>query len=392
MDSRYVGWVIAVFSQAAAFLAAALAVILALVVTPLAAEKANPCLSERDDAYLNRQAEALLAQVNDTLNKMPPQLPEPPERRLALLLLDAVLHDVHSPNRLAVQSFHRARIERAVEEMKHTRVGEGAVLWKLYNHGFVVRTPTVTLAFDLYRGPTGFRVDGPEKGQTLVSCPAFPLREELASRLAQQCDVLFVSHQHADHADEWIAKAFLRQGKPVVAPPDVFGGTAIQGQITHLKREAHALQRLPIQKGTRELRVIVYPGQQYQRRGTPNNVVLVFTPEGMSFAHNGDQINDPYPEYQEDYKWIDKVREYHRVDVLMTNCWLNDIYRFTRGFNPRLVIPGHENELGHPMFDRVPYWRDEEHLQLTYPRLLASDYPVLVMTWGESYHYRPQAR
>lgn len=377
---------------AAALLAASLCALVALAAPVLAASKVNRSLSERDDAYLDRQAEALLAHVADTLERLPPQYPEHGERRLALLLLDAILHDVYAPGRLAVQGFHHARIGRAIEEMEKTRVGEGALIWKLYNHGFVVRTSSVTLAFDLYRGPAAFRLDQPGDGQTLVPCPGFPLPEELAVRLVRQCDVLFVSHQHADHADEFIASVFIEQGKPVVAPEAAFEGTPIHGRITHLKREAHTLQRLPIQNGARELGVVVYPGQQYQRRGIPNNVVLVFTPEGMSFAHNGDQINDPYPEYQEDYKWIDKVREHHRVDVLMTNCWLEDIHRFVRGFDPRLVIPAHENELGHPIFDRVPYWGDAEHLKLTYPKLLASEYPVLRMTWGESYHYKPKAR
>jgi L-ascorbate metabolism protein UlaG (beta-lactamase superfamily) len=392
MRSKTPKGMLALCGQVATPLGVALVSMCGLVLTPGAAGKADPRLTERDDAYLNRQAEALLAQVNKTLNGLPPRLPEPPERRLALLLLDAVLHDVYAPNRAPVQNFYHARVEAALDKMENTHLHEGAVIWKLYNHGFIVRTPTVTLAFDLYRGPQGFRVDDPAKGQTIVPAPGFPLSDELASRLVRECDVLFISHRHEDHADLWIARAFLAQGKPVVAPPDVFEGTSIHGQVTHLKREAHTVQRLPIQKGTRDLKVVVYPGQQYQGRGIPNNVVLVFTPEGMSFAHNGDQINDPYPEYQQDYAWIAKVHEHHRVDVLMTNCWLDDLYRFTRGFDPELVVPGHENELGHSVFDRVPYWGDAQYLQLTYPQLLASNYPVLAMTWGESYHYKPKAR
>jgi len=379
------------YRQSRAMLVAASVIACGALAMPTVANGVDPRLNAEDDAYLNRQAAAVLAQVNETLDRLPPQLPEPRERRLALLLLDAVLHDVYAPNRPPVQDFYHARIRHAVDEMENTRVHQGAMIWKLYNHGFVVRTPTVTIAFDLYRGSAGFRVQDAEGGRTIVPAPGFPLPDELANRLVGECDVLFISHRHGDHADERFAQAFLAQGKPVVAPPDVFEGSLIRDRITHLKREAHVLQRLPIDNGARELEVVVYPGQQYQGSGVPNNVVLVFTPEGMGFAHNGDQINDPYPQYQEDYAWIDKVREHHRVDVLMTNCWLDDIYRFTRGFNPKLVIPGHENELGHPVFDRVPYWGDSAHLQLTYPQLLASDYPVLAMTWGESYHYQPGA-
>ena len=351
----------------------------------------DPGLNERDDAFRSRQAEAILAEIDETLNRVPPRLPEPHERRLALLALDGVLHDVYAPNRAAVQAFYHARLARAVQEMEAGQVNEGARIWRLYNHGFVVRTPTVTLAFDVYRGPGRFRVDDPARGRTAVASPGFPLPEDTLDRIVRQCDVLFVSHRHGDHADPGVAQTFVDLGKPVVAPPDIWERQPIHDAITHLEREAHTVQHLPIQDGARELAVVVYPGQQYQGGGVPNNVVLVFTPEGMSFAHNGDQINDPYPEYQEDYKWIDVVRDHHRVDVLMTNCWLNDMYRFTRGFDPKLVIPGHENELGHPIFDRVPYWGDAEHLKLTYPQLLASEYPVLSMAWGESYHFTPKA-
>jgi L-ascorbate metabolism protein UlaG (beta-lactamase superfamily) len=375
-----------------------LATLLVLLVSSVGAQEKrepgatiDPGLNERDDAFLSRQAEALLAEIDETLNRVPPRLPEPPERRLALLALDGVLHDVYAPNRTAVQMFYHARLARAVNEMETAQVSEGARIWRLYNHGFVVRTPTVTLAFDMYRGPSRFGVDDPAKGRRAVASSGFPLPKDTLDRIIRQCDVLFVSHRHGDHADPGVAQMFVDLGKPVVAPPNVWEGRPIHDAITHLKREAHTLQHLPIQDGTRELAVVVYPGQQYQGNGVPNNVVLVFTPEGMSFAHNGDQINDPYPEYQEDYEWIDVVRDHHRVDVLMTNCWLNDMYRFTRGFDPKLVIPGHENELGHPIFDRVPYWGDAEALKLTYPQLLASEYPVLPMVWGESYHFMPKA-
>lgn len=364
----------------------------AIAIVCAAAERIDPRLGEDDDAYMNRQAEALLAEVSATLRHVPPALPEPRERRLALLLLDAVLHDRYAPNRPAVQRFYHAQMQNAIAAMETMPVKSGAVIWKLYNHGFVVRTPTVTLAFDLYRGPRGFRIGDPHAGGAEAPSPGFPMSDDLARRLVRQCDVLFISHRHADHADEMIARTFIAQGKPVVAPPGVFQGAAIRDQVTHLQRDAGIVQRLAVHNGARELQVVVYPGQQYQGHGLPNNVVLVTTTEGMSFAHNGDQINDPYPQYQADYAWIDKVGGHHRVDVLMTNCWTDDIYRFARGFNPKLVIPGHEDELGHQLWDRVPYWGDAEYLKLTYPQLLASRYPVLAMTWGESYRYTPRSK
>jgi L-ascorbate metabolism protein UlaG (beta-lactamase superfamily) len=350
----------------------------------------DPRLAADDDAYMNRQASALLAEVDKALAANPPQAPETAARRMTLYLLDAVLHDPYAPNRPAVQKFYQRRMEALAKDLEHTKVKQGARIWKLYNHGFIARAASVTLAFDLHRGTPGFRLSDAHGKRQVVRSPGFPIAEYLAQRIARQCDVLFVSHLHGDHADEVFAKAFLDQGKPVVAAPGVLARWPLRQKLTVLPRQADVLQTVPVQKGAVELKLVVYPGQQYQDGGPPNNVVLVLTPEKLSFAHNGDQINDPYPAYQEDYKWIDHVHERYRVDVLMTNSWTDDIYRFTRGFDPKLVLPGHQNELGHPLWDRVPFWGDSEYLKLSYPKLLASHYPVIAMAWGESYHYLSQ--
>ena len=337
--------------------------------------KVDPNLNEREDAYLNRQAETFLNQVQATLAGFPPQHPEPRERFLALLLLDAVLHDVHAAARPPVQKFFHARMQAALTEMETTRVENGARIWKLYNMGFIVRTKTATVAFDLVRGDSARNRE-------------FALPPDVMKRFVDQCDALFVSHRHGDHVDEAVAQRFLDQGKPVVAPPQVWAGKPIHASLTHLKREAHTEQALPIQKGKRELKVVVFPGHQMEK--TENNVSLVITPEGLSFAHLGDQINEA--PFLADYPWIDEVARHHHVDVLLPPCWTNEILRIADGFHPELILPGHENELGHPIDDRVPFWGDSEFLQLTYPELKRSIYRVIVMTWGESIHYQPPAK
>ncbi|MBX7257876.1 MAG: MBL fold metallo-hydrolase [Candidatus Hydrogenedentes bacterium] len=349
----------------------------------------TPTLQAGDDAFISRQQQAFLDEVSRTLEACPPAYPEPRERTLALRLIDAVLHDTHSPNREPVQQFFHARISQAADQIENTRVTEGLRIWKIYNHGFVVRTPSITVAFDLHRGAAKFRWDKPDGTRERVDSPNFPFSVELAERIVKQCDVLFISHEHGDHADPAVVELFIKQGKPVVAPDGVLKSTPLHESITHLKRDAHTIQKLPIQNGARELEVVVYPGQQYQSGGVENNVTLVISPEGYSFAHNGDQINDPYPEYQKDFEWIDAVKEHHRVDVLITNCWTNDLLRMVRGFNPQLVIPGHENELGHQMNDRVPYWMDESYLGLNFSQVKA-EYPTIPLAWGESYAFVPK--
>jgi len=330
----------------------------------------DPTLNEIQNQFMDNQADVLLNQAGDVLAEYPPAWPEPEARKSALLLLDGVLHDIYAPQRPPVQHFFKTQMRKAIEEIEQTEVTEGARIWKLYDHGFVVKTKTVTIGFDLIRGKSA-RAEG------------FPISEELMERLIRQCDVLFISHYHGDHAEEWVAQLFIDQGKPVVAPPQVWKNKTIHKSITQLERVADIVQTLPVQDGKLELKVIVYPGHQGET--IENNVSLVFTPEGLSFSHMGDQSNSY------DFEWIDKVAANYKVDVLLPNCWTTDIVRVTSGFDPAVLITGHENELGHTIDHREPYW-------LTYQRQKGSDRfggsrelgyetPLILMTWGESYHY-----
>ncbi len=314
------------------------------------------------DGFINQQDKATLNLVHEALTKYPPSLDEPMERRMAMLMLDGVLHEEKAAHRPSVQAFLKERITLVEKEIQKTKVSEGAMIWKLYNHGFIIRTPTVTFAFDMVRAHSA-RVEN------------FAISDDLMKKLIDHCDALFISHRHRDHGDAWVAEQFLTQNKPVVAPPEVWQDQPIHHKITHLKREAHTLQTLKIQDGKQFLKVVNYPG--HQGKDIENNVPLVFSPEGMSFVQTGDQSGP-----ESDWDWIDEVGIKNRVDVLFPNCWTPDIHRVVKGFNPKLVITGHENEMGHTIDHRESNW-------LTYTRLKGSPYPFLLLTWGESYHYIP---
>ncbi|MFH0758839.1 MAG: hypothetical protein V2B15_16240 [Bacteroidota bacterium] len=330
----------------------------------------DPALDQVQNQYMNMQAEALLNHVNGVISEFRPAWPEPPARKSALLLMDGVLHDVYAPQRPPVQHFFNMRIREAIDEIGQSEISDGARIWKLYNDGFVVRTRSVTLGFDLVQGKS-------------AGADGFSIGEDDMEKLIDLCDVLFISHFHADHTEAWVVQAFLDRGKPVLAPPGVWKESPMYEHITHLERIAHAVQTLPVQGGKQELKVVVYPG--HQSVDIENNVYLVLTPEGLSFSQMGDQSND------DDFAWIDEVGTHHDVDVLLPNCWTTDIVRVARGFNPALIITGHENEMGHTIDHREPYW-------LTYQRRQGSDrfggskdigydVPLVLMTWGESFHY-----
>lgn len=315
------------------------------------------------DQFIDRQSQAALDVVRELLKKFPPSMNEPLERQAAMVLLDTVLHDEKAPHREPVQEFFHTRMNIVIKELETTPVNSGAVIWKLYDHGFIVRTPSATLLFDFTRAYSARDED-------------FAIPDNLAARIIEQCDTLFITHRHGDHADLWVAETFLSQKKSVIAPVSIWPESKIHQQITHLERTPHKNHPLRLSEEV-SIGVTVFPGHQGEE--LENNVYLVTTPEGLTFCHTGDQSND------EDFSWIDGIGENHQVDVLFPNCWTPDITRVVRGITPQLVITGHENELGHTIDHREPNW-------LTYDRLQGTASTGILMTWGEKFHYHPEKK
>lgn len=331
----------------------------------------DPQLSQEDNDFMDRQASVFLDSVKAVMARFPPTGQDGIERSYAKLLLDAVFHDKFAAFRKPAQNFFHEQAGKAIRELEQTKVASGVRIWKIYDMGFIVRSPSVTMAFDLVSGATAGSKD-------------FALNSEELDRLTRQCDVLFISHRHADHAEKAVAERFIRSGKPVLSPQQVWSGDSISKQMQHPERSTDKVHTISL-SNKRTLKTILYPG--HQGKGIDNNCVLVTTPEGISVAHIGDQINEG--DYMIDFEWIDQVSRHHRVDVLMTNAWTMDIFRIVRGFNPGLVLPGHELELGHTVWDRLPYWGDDAYLKLNYAELKKSKYPVIALIWGESVDYNP---
>ncbi len=333
--------------------------------------KPDPQLSQKDNDYLDRQAKVFLDTVQSILSKNPAKvIPDNRERVMAKLLMDAVFHEHYAVYRKPVQEFFRARVDQVIKELETTSVEKGIRIWKIYNMAFIARTKSVTIAFDLVSGITS----GTEE---------FAMSKEQISRLVRQCDLLLITHRHPDHADKGVAEYFLDMGLPVVAPEQVWKNDRIFSRITHLERSSDKNQQLKLKNRTLDL--MIFPG--HQLKGIDNNVYLVKTPEGITVAHIGDQINEG--DFMPDFEWIDQVAKNHKVDVLIPNAWTTDIFRIVKGFNPKLVLPGHEIEMGHTVWDRLPFWGDDKYLELNYADLKKSKYPVAVLAWGESYQYNP---
>lgn len=291
-----------------------------------------------------------------------PNLREPPERRAALFRLDDVLHIPDAASIPAVGTFYVDRIKGALDEVEGSQVKSGARIWKLYNHGFLLKTPDASIAFDIVSG---------------TQTPGISISDSDIRRIVDSTDALFISHWHPDHADKRVVRAFLKAGKPVIVPPNLWDNDPeFAGILRVPNRQAEHENILRLPSG-HEVHYIVYPG--HQNAAVLNNVYLVTTGSGFSVMHTGDQSADD-PNFA-DYQWFSQISKHHSVDLLLINAWTPGLNRIATGVHPRLLITGHEDELAHGISHRESYSQ-------TYDRLFCTTTPYVVMTWGESFSYK----
>ena len=150
--------------------------------------------------------------ADEALTHYPPSHPPAQERQAALMMLDGPLHLVDASRFRSTRDFLVKRLTRAIESIEQTTVTHGAHLWKLYNHGFVLRTPTVTVGMDLVRG---WRfMDAPDA--------YYGLPAEWVERLVNQVDLLTITHNHGDHRDTVVRDRALVRGIPLVIEESIY--------------------------------------------------------------------------------------------------------------------------------------------------------------------------
>ena len=303
------------------------------------------------DYYLQVQSEKMFEVVNESLNTYPPVVGNDVMRRVTLGALDMLLHDTRNDMSDAFCSFVDSRVNRVLADLKKPHK-KGLKIYKIYNEAMIARTKSVNIAFDISR----CRCRGHK--EPLLS-------NEKIDEIVKMCDVMFLSHNHSDHVDSYVVEQFIKAGKPVIATPEILVG--MQG-VTHLRNENMA-ETFSVQlKSGKRLSVTIHPGHQGKLQ---NNIYAVATPEGYVVCHTGDQ------HHREDVKWYADVKKISpRIDALIVNCWTNSLEKLLAGFNPRYVITGHENEMGHTIDHREAFW-------LTFAKFEPLAYDYVVLAWGE---------
>lgn len=300
------------------------------------------------EAYLNKQAFRMFDLIDQALTENPPVPGAPMVRKLALYNLDAMLHETKYDDGEPLHGFIASRIDKVIADLS-LPVEKGMKVYKIYNDGFIARTGSVTLAFDVARGAC--------KGKNLIS-------DASIRQIVDRCDVLFLSHNHGDHVDPVVVDMFLKAGKPVIAPTNVLPE---HKEIQHERSDKMIDKKIKLDKN-KKIRVKIFPGNQSELM---NNIYVVTTDEKKTVAHIGDQYN------KEDMEWIvDIHRRIPQPDVLVVNCWTHRMSDLVDGFNPKLVVTGHENEMGHTIDHREAFW-------LTFRKMEKISKKYIVMGWGE---------
>ena len=305
----------------------------------------------KPDYYMQVQSEYAFKLVDEGLDAFPPVVGAPIERKMALYNLDALLHDTRNDNSEAFREFVNSRVVKLLADLDKP-LKRGMRVYKIYNEAFVVRTKSVTVAFDISRCRCRGHKD-----------PIIPV--ELVQKIVEKCDVMFLTHNHSDHVDGDIADLFIAAGKPVVATPNIL---VDKEGVTH-RRNDEGLEKfdLTLLNG-KKLNVAIVPGFQGKLL---NNIYVVTTPEKYIVCHTGDMSG------KANFKLIENIKnEAPKIDALIVNCWTGRIDKVIAGFDPHYVITGHENEMGHSIDHREAFW-------LSFAKLADVPYDYVVTAWGE---------
>ena len=309
------------------------------------------------DGIINAQTDLTFELVNEIINTDQPSTAEPTKaRKAALYLLDQILHDTRLDGSPLVSNFLDGRMQLVLADLK-TPLKKGVKIYKLYNDGWIIRTPKVTIGWDIYRGR---KVKDAER--RLMS-------DSIATALADACDIMFLTHNHPDHVDPFVVDCFTSKGKPVVAPDEILKDNTA---VTHTRKEEIWKETVKAANGAK-LKATIVPGHQDKLQ---NNIYVVTTPDGYTVSSTGDQW------LKDDLDMVLNLKgKVPAVDVLMPICWAAKLPEFCQSFSAKLVLTGHENELGHHTIDhREAYW-------LSYNKLEDFPIPNCLMTWGESIYY-----
>lgn len=113
--------------------------------------------------------------------------------------------------------YYLRQIQKALDEVASTSVESGAVIWKLYSSGFLVKTPSTTFSFDATEGP----FKDIKRSPAAVLDYLFKWTPAMREQFADLVDIAFVSHRHYDHFSFALTESLAKAGKQIIVPEEI---------------------------------------------------------------------------------------------------------------------------------------------------------------------------
>jgi len=283
------------------------------------------------------------------------------------------------------RDFYLRRINRVLNEVKTTTVTKGAVIWKLYSSGFLIKTPTAVFAIDA--------VEGPIKNQCSprdISGITFKWTEPMREEFARLVDVLLITHWHYDHASWALAQKMIEAGKQVVTTEhnkEKWQPAPFAAKLTTLSPGVdHKVGPLVVRvfDGVQWMGIDPKSGDPLSNASdVPDNVYLIRDAQGATFLHQGDNRGRDFKDWAQQ-----AVADGWHIDVwLFIMSWPKTLIKDIEQINgPTLLIPGHEYEFCHKRRDDPRLGMNKLMNFYTTLRERCSQNKALIMSWGE--HYR----
>lgn len=269
-------------------------------------------------------------------------------RRSALDALDKLLavEPVEGPHTTAAGSSSMLDDYRMLCALQYQKMEAGIAvtaptltIWRHYNEGVVIKEGDSAIAVDLIIQPLLLNDTG----------------------LFDHLSGVFATHEHRDHLDGLTARMCAKADIDFYVPA---GLTDADG-FEDIEWEFHNRVDLkdcyvPLSDG----QTVVCGGWTVKAYATYHNATnlsyLITSPSGVTIFHTGDgQISSLPAEFHEDVQ----------VDYFIHAIWLGDPGGYGAAFDESIIIPVHENELGHGIGDRDPFTTIDSYSPDVLPRI-----------------------
>lgn len=285
------------------------------------------------------------------LDEKPPSVSAANTARVGVITeLDTILWDTDETKETPKEiiEFYEARVKKVAAEIEQP-VTQGLRIWNMYNHGFIVKTPTRVFAFDLIHGKGGWTT-------------------EIPVSILSKIDVLFISHEHGDHYDntEKILNYVKNNGGQILYPNYSLKKTTPTMIMSHKQSVV-----------IKDLHITAYE----TTHNAPNMAYAVETAEGYKILHTGDTQN------------FESLPDETNIHVLLLDGWITDngqpnligMKSSLSKIKPRIMVPGHFEELGHHKRDGSGRYKYLAGLELQEDTTQKSK--TIILTWGEKIDY-----